>query len=71
MNIDSPMPELIRVQRHLAGLSPVEVAFRAVACLGDKDRDALVGRFNSVFGKCTPPLFMAFSHHAAQAEGMG
>lgn len=54
-------PELVRVQRHLEGLDPVEVAFRAVACLGQADRARLATRFNSVFGQCTPPLTIAFT----------
>jgi hypothetical protein len=55
-----PQPELRRVQKHLEGLSPVEVAFRAVACLDDAQREAFTTRFNAVFGKCTPPLLVAF-----------
>lgn len=53
-------PELVRVQRYLEGLDPVEVAFRSCACLDQAQRGDLVARFNQVFGACTPPLTMAF-----------
>ena len=62
------VPELIRVQRHLEGLDPSEVAFRAVACLNDEQMTRLADRFSEVFGKGVPPKTMSFTFGTGEAQ---
>lgn len=50
-------------------LNRVEVAFRAVACLGDEDRGRFVARFNRAFGQCTPPLTLQFTSGTETPDG--
>ena len=50
-------------------LDHAEIAFRKVACLGDDDRARFASRFNSIFGKCTPPLTVHFTEGKAPPEG--
>lgn len=50
-----PTPELRRIQTHLEGLDPVEVALRAIAALDQDQRRDLMDRFNGIYGRCIPP----------------
>lgn len=58
-------PEVIRSCLQMMAADPVEVAFRAIACLDADQREALQQKYNRVFGQCTPPMTMTISETSA------